>query len=167
MLPLEKVLKAGFSKVCISPSGSVELAGFSARQGLSTGIHDELYVRALFLEGATGSILLICADLLALPETFVERVRAAIHAGCGIEPEAILVPCTHTHAAPVTITSFCNPDQTPDEAYLERLAIACWRGAAEAIENKFEARLGVGSTRVAELGKNRRSEDGLPLDRTA
>jgi hypothetical protein len=167
LLPLEKVLKAGFSKVCISPSGKVELAGFSARHGLSTGIHDELYVRALFLEGASGSVLLICADLLALPESFVERVRGAIHAHSGIEPEAILVACTHTHAAPVTITSFFNPDQTPNDDYLERLAIACSRCAAEAVENKFEARLGAGSIEVPELGKNRRSEDGLPLDRTA
>jgi neutral/alkaline ceramidase-like enzyme len=167
MLPLEKVLKAGFSKVCISPSGKVELAGFSARQGLSTGIHDELYVRALFLEGAHGAVLLMCADLLALPESFVERVRGAIHAHSGIERKAILVACTHTHAAPVTITSFFNPDQTPDDAYLDRLAIAFERCAAEAVENIFEARLGAGSTQVPELGKNRRSEDGLPMDRTA
>jgi neutral ceramidase len=157
-------MKAGFSKVCISPSGSVELAGFGARKGLSTGIHDDIYVRALFLENAHGTILLMSADLLALPENFVERVRDAVR--IGIDRAAILIACTHTHAAPVTLTSFFNPDQMPDEAYLERLASAFEQCAADAVQNRFDARLGVGSAQISELGRNRRSMNGLPIDRT-
>jgi len=159
-------LKAGFSKVCISPSGSVELAGFSARKGLSTGIHDDIYVRALFLANAHREVLFMSADLLALPESFVERVRGAIHARIGIDRTAILIACTHTHAAPVTITAFFNPDQTPDEAYLERIAGAFEQCAADAFQHRFDARLGVGHTQISDLGRNRRSVDGLPIDRT-
>jgi neutral ceramidase len=161
-----KVLKAGFSKICISPSGSVELAGFAARKGRSIGIHDDIYVRALYLEGIHGSALLMSADLLALPESFVERVRAAIHTRIGIDSNSILIACTHTHAAPVTITSFFNPDQTPDGAYLDRLAKAIEQCATEAVQNKFDARLGSGCSLVYELGRNRRSADGLPIDQT-
>ncbi|MBO0719897.1 MAG: hypothetical protein J2P41_03690, partial [Blastocatellia bacterium] len=83
-------MKAGYSKVCISPAGNVELAGFSARKGLSAGVHDDIYVRALFLEGDDGAVLLMSADLLALPESFVELVRAAIHHRNGIDRSAIL-----------------------------------------------------------------------------
>lgn len=159
-------MKAGFSKVCISPSGSVELAGFGARKCLSTGIHDDIYVRALLLEGANGSALLMSADLLALPESFIERVRSAIHARIGIDHSAILIACTHTHAAPVTLTAFFNPDQTPDDTYLEHLVKAFEQCAADAVQHPFDTRLGVGSTQISELGKNRRSANGLPIDPT-
>src|SRR5262245_66401701 len=40
------LLTAGFHKVCISPPIGSPLAGFAARQGVSTGVHDDLFARA-------------------------------------------------------------------------------------------------------------------------
>jgi hypothetical protein len=40
------MLTAGLAKVCIAPPPGVPLAGFAARQGNASGVHDHLYARA-------------------------------------------------------------------------------------------------------------------------
>jgi len=157
-------LTAGFSKLCISPRESLPLCGFGARNGLSAGIHDDIYVRALFLEAGGNAALLMSADLIALSQSFVEPVRNSISARTGIRPEAILMACTHTHAAPVTFTIFAHPHLSADPAYLEQLARAFEDCAATACERRFTARIGIGNGKVQDLGRNRRTADGLPVD---
>ena len=41
----EAHLRAGTSKVDITPAEPVQMAGYSSRTDLSTGIHDRLFVR--------------------------------------------------------------------------------------------------------------------------
>ncbi|HCX28908.1 MAG TPA: hypothetical protein DHU55_03930, partial [Blastocatellia bacterium] len=63
----ESVLKAGFARVCISPPLGAPLAGFAARLGVSEGIHDDLFARALVLANEASAVALISLDVLALP----------------------------------------------------------------------------------------------------
>jgi len=158
------LLKAGFSRVCISPPIGVPLAGFAARKESSTGIHDDLFARALVLETAESAVALVSADLLALPNDFIRRVRQAIHDGTGLRPESIMIASTHTHAGPVTITTFFNPNGSVDSHYMNMLA----RGIEEAVTNawrsRFPAQVGVGVGHVEGVGVNRRTSDQKPVD---
>lgn len=158
------MLIAGIGKVCISPAPGVPLAGFAARQELAAGVHDELFARALVLENGATGLAFVSVDLLALPAGFVERVRSAIHERTGIPPAAVMIAATHTHAGPVTITTFFNPDESLDAAYMDRLAEAIVESVAAAWRERFPACAGVGAGRVTGIGVNRRTPDKLPVD---
>jgi neutral ceramidase len=158
------LLTAGFHKICISPPIGAPLAGFAARQGVATGIHDDLFARALVLANEQTASAFVSVDVLALPQHFVERVRAAINARTGIAPEAVMVASTHTHAGPVTITTFFNPEESVDANYMQRLAEAIVESVVTAWHHRFPARVGVGAGRVTGIGVNRRTPDKLPID---
>lgn len=158
------MLTAGFHKVCISPPIGAPLAGFAARQGAATGIHDDLFAHALVLANEQTSIAFVSVDVLALSPHFVEVVRAAIYSSVGIRPQGVMVAATHTHAGPVTITTFFNPDESIDTNYMDRLAEAIVESVVTAWSNRFPARVGVGAGRVAGIGVNRRTPDKLPVD---
>lgn len=158
------MLKAGTSKVCISPPIGVPLAGFAARHETSTGIHDDLFARALVLETAEASVAFVSVDLLALPADFIRQVRQAIHAGIGLQPDSIMIASTHTHAGPVTITTFFNPEESVDSHYMNTLAKGIVEAVTNAWRDRFPARVGVGGGHVEGVGVNRRSSDQKPVD---
>lgn len=155
---------AGFSKVCISPPIGSPLAGFAARQGVAAGIHDDLFARALVLSNEHAALAFVSADVLALPHHFVEQVRATINKRTGIPPQAVMIAATHTHAGPVTITTFFNPEESVDASYMNRLAAAISESVVTAWRAQFPARVGVGAGRVTDIGVNRRTPDKLPID---
>ena len=73
------VLTAGLAKVCITPPLGVPLAGFAARHGNATGVHDDLYVRACVIGDDGGALAFVTVDLLALDARFVCDVRRTVH----------------------------------------------------------------------------------------
>lgn len=158
------MLRAGFSKVCISPPKGAPLAGFAAREGVSEGIHDDLFARALVLSDEQSALALVSVDVLALPSEFVKRVRTGIESRTGISADAVMIASTHTHAGPVTITTFFNPEESVDAAYMTNLAESVEESVCTAWRNRFPAKVGVGAARVEGVGVNRRSPDQRPID---
>lgn len=158
------MLKAGFARVCISPLPGAPLAGFAARQDVSEGIHDDLFARALVITNDDGAVVLVSVDVLALPDQFVKRVRESIHSITGINANSVMVASTHTHAGPVTITTFFNPEETVNSAYMDSLARAVDEAVATAWRGSFPARIGVSAGRVQGIGVNRRTPDQRPVD---
>jgi hypothetical protein len=163
--PRRPFLKAGFAKRNISPERGAPLAGFAARQGACEGIHDELFARALVLTNDTAAVALVSLDLLAVASDFVEATRKAAAARVPIKPSAILIASTHTHAGPVTVNAFFNPDESLDAQYMARLQEAIVGAIEAAWQSRFDARVGVGTGAITTVGVNRRSPDGLPIDR--
>lgn len=158
------MLTAGFSKVCISPPIGAPLAGFAARQDTCEGIHDDLFSRALVIEKDGNAVAFVSLDVLAVSSEFVGRVRENIQRRTGIEKDAVMIAATHTHAGPVTVRTFFNPDGTLDNNYMERLAKAVEDSVAAAFDKKFPARAGVGRGSVSGIGVNRRTADQQPID---
>ena len=158
------MLSAGFSKISISPPIGAPLAGFAARQGVCEGIHDDLFARALVIDNNGKTIVFVSLDVLAVSSEFVNRVRTKIQQRTGIRKDAIMIASTHTHAGPVTVKTFFNPEDTLDDAFMNLLAKAIEDSVAQAWENKFAARVGVGSGYVSGIGVNRRTPDKKPID---
>jgi neutral/alkaline ceramidase-like enzyme len=158
------LLTAGFSKVCISPPIGAPLAGFAARQDVSRGIHDDLFARALVLTNGEAVLALVSVDLLALSGDFIKRVREGIQKSTGIHASSVMIASTHTHAGPVTIRTFFNPEESVDATYMDWLAEAVEKSVTSAWRDRFAARVGVGAGHVDGVGVNRRSPDQRPID---
>lgn len=159
------MLKIGFARRCISPPVGAPLAGFAARTGVCEGVHDDLFARALVLEGDSRTVAVVSLDLLAVDSDFVAETRRAIAARVPLDPQAVLISSTHTHAGPVTVTTFFNPDSSLDRAYMAQLRDAIVGAVEEAWSGRVPGRVGVGTGTVEGLGVNRRTFNGEPVDR--
>lgn len=155
---------AGFHRIDITPAVGAPLAGFAARVGVSTGVHDRLFARALVIESRDSAVAFVSLDVLGVDAAFVTEVRSLITARTGLSATAVMVSSTHTHSAPVTVSTFFNPGETLDHRYMERLAAAIEEAVALAWESRTPARVGVGSGRITGFGRNRRTADHLPVD---
>ena len=92
--PPGKLLRAGAAKVDITPSGSVTMRGFTARQ--STGVHRHLYVRALVLDNGDNQLAILSWEKLVpydLPRGFKEiaSLREEINKRTGIPGVKVLL----------------------------------------------------------------------------
>lgn len=140
------------------------LAGFAAREGVSAGIHDDLFARSLVLSDEMSVVVFVSVDLLALPSEFVKRVRESIQRETGISSTAVMIASTHTHAGPVTITTFFNPEESVNAGYLNFLAECIEQSVSNAWRTLIGVKVGVGVAHVHGVGVNRRSADQRPID---
>jgi neutral ceramidase len=95
-------MKVGIGEMDITPDFPCPLAGFGqARTANHTGIHDRLSARcAVFASG--GELLALCSvEVIGMKSDLVAQIRSAVEAICGLPAERLLMPCTHTHGAPV------------------------------------------------------------------
>jgi len=118
-------LFAGASSAVVSPSVGAFIAG-DARDRRFTGIHDDLYAKALVLHDGTTAMAFVVVDCIGLTYPDVQRVRAACPqsvGGVALPGEHILVCSTHTHCGPdvVGIWGADPMSSGRDEAYIARL----------------------------------------------
>jgi hypothetical protein len=92
---------AGTARIDITPDWPVMLAGFGQRTSASTGVHDALFAKALYLSNGADRLLIITTDLLCIPAPLARAVIAALGPLTGLTPDQICVCASHTHSAPV------------------------------------------------------------------
>ena len=133
---MSATLEVGYAVRDITPQTAVDLTGFAGRRSPSTGVLDALLAQALVLRQGDTSVLILAADLLGLPGSFVERLRARISALTGLTDERILLNTSHTHSGPATgvVRSMGTPDETYLADVLERMAEAAAEAAARSEE---------------------------------
>ncbi len=155
-------LLAGAARRVVTPRGPVDLSGFAARTQPSTGVLDDIFVRALVLRQGARSAALCSLDVLGLEPGHVRALRAGL-ACDGFAPEALIFCCTHTHGAPaVQHLRGCGE---PSPAFVEMLlreTVRCVRDAAARLE---ECEALAGSAQCG-LNVNRRrpGAEGLRLE---
>ena len=152
---MKKSLKVGLGRTVITPRQNVQMSGF-ARSQVSTGVHDDLYSCAMYLEDARGQrALLLVLSLVCLSRDLVARIRQGLKEKTGIPEEAIVFSCTHTHAGPgVVLDGYTVPTPGDYPSFLIAQAVA---SGVEAWKKRAPARVGFGRTEVFELGRNRRA----------
>ena len=138
------------------------MRGFASSQ-VSTGVHDDLHARSLVVEDASGSTaVLMTVSLCGMSEDYSKRIREGITEKTGIPGNNIVISCTHTHAGPNVGSSHdtYNKEQVDQSVaslvYRRFLVDQCIASAVEAWENRISGRIGIASTQVLELGRNRR-----------
>jgi neutral ceramidase len=101
-------------KIGIGLANITPPVGYAHYQGVSTGIRDTLYAKALvFRQGDQQGALLIC-NVIGIPRSLSQHVRQQVAKETGIPFQNISIAATHTHTGP----SFNEPLQ----AYMEHEA---------------------------------------------
>ena len=99
--PLAGKFSVGYSKVDITPSEPVRLAGFSSSEERnSTGVLDPIYATCVaFTDEAGTTVLMFGLDMLNTAETAAEDIRDRITEVFDIPRDNIVFSATHTHSS--------------------------------------------------------------------
>jgi len=143
-------LKAGMSRVEITPPTGLGMYGYGNRKGGATGVLDPLMARVLVLEAADKRLALVVMDLGEPPAAeWIKRLREDVAKSSGIS--YALVAATHTHSGP-EIRDEYPPREAPDweSGVLEKVG----RAIDDAHQHAVDARIGTGYGSVL-IGHNR------------
>ena len=91
-------LTAGAAETTITPPVGTPAVGTIQR---SSGVHDELFARALVLGDGETRVAIVSLDLIGMDFVLADAARRTIHERTGISTS--FVHCTHNHSAPFTI----------------------------------------------------------------
>lgn len=107
----EESLRVGVASATVNPPEGVCLAGYDLNRK-STGVHDDLCVKAVAFDDGKSTLVLAVIDAISLQHPTVTTIREAAmkHVqGVNLSPERIILQATHTHCAPDTIGMY-GPD---------------------------------------------------------
>lgn len=152
-------LRLGFARRSITPAlgeRPVYLAGFGHGRA-ATGVHDDLYARAVAVSDGTRTVALVAVDLIGLSLEDTEKARELLRAQAA-RPAELLLASTHNHQGPDTIGLWGpSPMQSGvDPRYLDRVRGEVASVAREAIDSLREARLMIAKTKTPGLIKDTR-----------
>lgn len=132
-------MKCGFSKINIDPPVGVPIAG-GYQPKYSIGSIDPLFVRAVAFSDGEESALLVALDLCYMGTELHNRCRGSISSALGIDPDAIIITCSHTHAGPQV--DACPWESEFDTApYIDELVTRITLAARGAFLDLCESRL--------------------------
>ena len=161
-LTADAELLAGAAKRSIAPPFPTHMGGFGDRTATFTGVHDDIFVRALVLDDGKKSLVLIGSDFMAIDGKMVALVRAEIEKATGIPAENILVSCAHNHSAP----SYYQIERRGEtklplrDFLVEQFAEV----VVEAHEKRVPARIGFRTGTLEGATRNRQQENKEVID---
>ena len=99
------------------------MARYANRNRRSDGVLHPIQVSTLALAvGESAPILVVTFDLVGIHTAQIARICAAINEATGVDPQRILIACSHTHFAPSTgpqrLTDSSLGIQDADDAYV-------------------------------------------------
>ena len=133
-------MKCGYSKKCITPPIGYPIAG-GPEPKFADGITDDLYTRATVFFDGEKYVALIAIDLCYMPTEVFDEARRRISEGLGIDINAIIITCSHTHSGPKMHPQDWWGATTDDEAYIEDVESKIFAAAREAFENLYECKM--------------------------
>ena len=93
--------KAGSASVAITPAQSMWMAGYAARNKPSEGKVHDLYAKALAVEDATGTrLVIVTTDLISVPRPMRDWLEKEVGEKFHLPPEGLMINCSHTHCGP-------------------------------------------------------------------
>ncbi len=159
--------EAGWSSCLITPPKGIPMAGFGDRKGKpSTGVHDEIFVKALAVSDGTDTAVIVGADMLIIPENVAELVRARVSQQTPLSENEILFNASHNHSgpggfAPGFASKAFNGPYDPNMP--DFLARAFTEAIVEAYQSLEPAKVTRGGLEAPEYIRNRTRRDG-PVD---
>jgi len=131
----------GAAQLPFRVSAGTRLAGYADRNGMTSGVLDQLAIGALFLTYGEDRFVLVSADVVAVDSALVDEVATA----AGLERSELALCASHTHSGPAGVVGRLHPAD-PDELLPElrkrfvqtcKNAIALARERAEPVELRF------------------------------
>lgn len=94
--------QVGVARTDITPSESMWMAGYGARDHPSEGTMHPLWAKALVLQDAGGHQgVIVTSDLLGFPRDISNQIRERITESHGLSKARIILNSSHTHSGPV------------------------------------------------------------------
>ncbi len=160
---VEKSWRVGVATRKITPTQSMWMAGYAARNKPSEGTEHDLFVKALALEDPGGKrAVLLTSDLIGLPRSVSQAVVEEVGKRLGLKREQLLLTVSHTHCGPVVRDNLADMyPMPPEEArkiapYAEQLQRWMVEAIVEAVNRLRPARLDIGQG-TARFAVNRRN----------
>ncbi len=165
--PEQEKWKAGIATTVITPEQSMWMSGYAARTKPSEGKVHDLNAKALALEDAQGTrLVIVTVDLLGIPRPLRDWMEKQAKQSYNLPPENLLLNASHTHCGPVVKEmedsiygdSFygLSPEQIQlSRQYMINLQQKLLTLVGQAIENLAPARLGYTHARAG-FAMNRR-----------
>ena len=143
---------AGAAKAKITPQGPAWMAGYDSNRR-STGVHDDLWARALVLKAGDQPLAIVSVDLLGFPYMYVQRVRELVKAVPG---DDIIIAATHVHSGPDVIGLWGpTPGESGvDKAYVDSMIKTVAQVIEEAAANLKPATLRYAAGDLPGVSKN-------------
>ena len=151
------MLEFGFSKLCITPQLPIALGGYADREGEATGVHDDLYVRASYLQADGKQCILLAFDLLMMDDAYYQPIQKEIAEALQISIENVLIATTHTHSAPLFIRQ--DTFGKVSDVYFQQVKEAAVLVAVAALAQKQPVKTGWIQKKFSGVGRSRRSGD--------
>ncbi len=146
-------IQFGYAVRTINPQVPCSLAGYFNQRPWNR-VLDDIEVRAVVLKDGEACAALLSFDLVTIPHTLCEEIRAAVIASGvpGVTRENLMLTAIHTHTAPMVHSSNAgfNPDYIP---YLVGRSVEALQ---EAVANLHEGEALHGQTRDGRFLFNRR-----------
>ena len=158
---------AGAAHRVVTPAVGHLLAGYG-RDRAATGVHDDLFARAVVIGDNTNRIALVTIDSIGLTRPDILVIRRMIEARIPQLPAAnVLISSTHSHAGPDVVglwgTSLLSSGR--DSSYMQSLYEAVTAAVDEANDRMVPVTSRVASGQAPLAWVENRSEPEL-LDRT-
>lgn len=150
------MLEIGFSKRSITPSLPISLGGYADRKGMAEDVHDDLFVRACYLESEGKQCILLAFDLLMMDDDYYQPMQKEIATALGIKTEEVLLSTTHSHSAPLFIGQ--ERFGKVDKCYYKQVRSIVVQVAKQARENKQAGKVAWQQENYSGVGSSRRSE---------
>lgn len=138
------MLTAGVSCLDITPPLGTRMRGYFDERTASS-VHDPLHVRSFALEDAGAALAIAVCDVIGISRLYLDQAKARIAETTGLQPEQVMIACTHTHTGP----------ETGDDPYTDWL----WGRIADGVRIAWQAR------EPAEVGWASATEDRLVFNR--
>lgn len=164
-----RYLTCNFSKADISTleGEHTVLAGFAARKGLSTDVHERIWSNCLVLADDTSKICILSNDVMEFSPDLSDSIRTEIAERSGLAVDRILMHSIHTHSSPRFGGSSIAPGGS-NHTYFKRVPGLIIDNAVRTILDSaafrpFRLKVGKGSTSI---NVNRCEKEG-PVDHDA
>ena len=154
-------VKAGASKVNITPPVGVPQAGFGGREKCSDFVEDELYSKALVFGDNNTEVAIVTNDLISVSAVLVKEARGLIRQRTGIPEENVLICASHTHYGPILspVPYMDEPiGRSVDNEWVEVLTRKMAGAVLMAHNSLREVKIGAGKGQVGEIVYNRRTK---------
>lgn len=136
----------GYSRVCITPTESVPLAGYGATsKRMSTCVTRDLYTTCIaFTDKENNTVLMVSNDLILSSADWTGEARKAMSEATGVPEAHILVSATHTHSGP----DMGNLAHESILNYRKTIVTLMTQAALEAMADRKEGKLYFGKTYI-------------------
>src|SRR5215216_6230670 len=146
--------RIGCGRADITPEPGLPMVGMPDTPR-GEGVQWPLRSRVFLIDDGERRIAVVCFDLIDLVSNHVAELRQRLAVPGGIDPENILVACSHTHRAPFTETGWGAAEE-PTRSYLNLVFARTTQAMVEAVTRLQPAELSVGWATAPGWAFNRR-----------